>query len=333
MTNNLNSSIDMSLRQRAAWFSLLTSFVVFSLKAFAYYRTHSTAVLSDALETIVNIIAAIVALVVIKYVSQPADEDHPYGHGKVEYFSAAFEGGLIFFAALVILIEGVKALISGSLASDLQEGLIYVGAASLCNLILGLYLRKIAHEQKSETLAASSAHVISDVVTTGAVLVGLGLVMLTGWTWLDPVMAIVVALHLGWESWQIVRRSFAGLIDEIDISSLDPLVESLSKNKQIGIINIHNLKVIRAGSFHHVDAHLVVPEFWDVGRVHELSNQYEHLVVKDYPFDGEIAFHVDPCHSKYCDICELADCPFRKEKYQSAVEFKVKDLIKGPRRA
>ena len=134
-----NSLIDMNLRKKAALLSLLVSFVVFALKLYAYNLTHSTAVLSDALETIVNIIAAGVALVVIRYVSAPADEDHPYGHGKVEYFSAAFEGGLIFFAAIIILIQGSMALIKGQNLNQIEDGLLLMGISTVINLVLGIY--------------------------------------------------------------------------------------------------------------------------------------------------------------------------------------------------
>ncbi len=330
MENWHTSSIDMALRKKASILSLVVSVLVFSIKLYAYHMTSSTAVLSDALESIVNVVAALVALVVINYVAQPADKEHPYGHGKVEYFSAAFEGGLIVFAAILIAFQGIMALIRGHALSELQDGMLLVGFATLLNLFLGLYLKRVSKAQMSDALAASASHILSDVVTTVGIVVGLGLVMFTGWNWIDPLLAIGVSLHLVWEGVKIVRRSVSGLIDEVDVGSLKSLTEAFDRNRRAGIINIHNLKTIRSGSFHHVDAHLVVPEFWDIATVHEITLDFEKAVVKDYPFDGEIAFHLDPCLRKYCHMCELADCSIRQEKFKAFQKFVPEDLINGP---
>lgn len=330
MQEGLASSINMSPKKHAAILSLVCSIFVFGLKILAYHWTHSTAIFSDALETVVNVIAAVVALFVIQYVSAPADDDHPYGHGKVEYFSAAFEGGLIFFAALIIFVKGVIALINNEPLNPLEGGLVLITAASIANLILALYLKKVGREQKSETLLASGAHIMSDVVTSAGVLLGLALVFLTGWVWLDSVVAITLAFNLAWEGYKIVRRSISALIDGVDLESLKQLSEAFEKNRIEGVINIHKLKAIRSGSFHHVDAHLVVPEFWDVRTVHGISHEFEKAVVKDYPFDGEIAFHIDPCQRKYCRICTLKVCPIRLHPFEVHQKFNLQDLMHGP---
>jgi cation diffusion facilitator family transporter len=324
------SSIDMGLRKKAAALSFLVSVVVFSIKLYAYHLTLSTAILSDALESVVNIVAALVAVVVIRYVSEPADKEHPYGHGKVEYFSAAFEGGLIVFAALMIAYQSIMALVKGHTLNQLDDGLVLVVIATVFNFGLSLYLKRVSQVQKSEALAASGAHLMSDVVTTAGIVLGLGLVIITKWYWIDPLLAIGVSFHLIWEGSKIVRRSISGLIDEVDVSSLRSLSESFSRNRREGIINIHNLKTIRSGSFHHVDAHLVVPEFWNIATVHELTEEFERAVVQDYPFDGEIAFHLDPCLKKYCQMCELGSCPVRVEKFVKAQNFVPEELINGP---
>lgn len=317
-------------RKKAAVISVLVSVFVFAIKVVAYYATHSTAVLSDALESTVNVVASVVALIVIRVVSQPADEDHPYGHGKLEYFSAAFEGGLIFFAALMILRESIDALLSGQAARQLEFGLIIMVAAALINFLLGYYLKKIGDREKSEALRASSAHVISDVWTTVGVLAGLGLVLLTGWQWLDPVIAIVVALNLAYEGYKIVRKAGGSLIDEVDTEVLQELASALEKNRRPGIIDVHKLRIIRSGRFHHVDAHLVVPEYWDVSHTHAYCEEFEKSVVKDYPFDGEIAFHLDPCKRAYCKHCEMVECPIRRHAFEKQDPFTVVSLTGEP---
>lgn len=326
-TNVLSSE---KYRTRAAWISAIASLLIFLLKIGAYKLTNSAAVLSDALESIVNVVASIVALFVIRFATQPADEEHPYGHGKAEYFSAAFEGGLIFFAALMIIAESLKALVSHAPPQKLEVGISIIGVAAFLNLILGIFLKRVGKNHHSEALQASGAHVISDVTTTVGVMVGLGLVIWTRIEWLDPAIAILVGLHLAFSGFGIVRQSWGGLLDESDEEALANLADSIGRNRRPGIIDIHHLRVIRSGSFHHVDAHLVVPEYWDVAFVHNVTNEFEQQVVKDYTFDGEIAFHLDPCKKSYCQICDVMDCPIRMVPFESLRPLTVKSLTSGP---
>ncbi len=315
---------------RASRVSFVASVIVLGIKFAAYYLTHSQAVLSDALESIVNVLAALVALVLMKLTLEPADEEHPYGHGKIEYFSAAFEGGLISFAAAVIGYEAVAALVRGEVAHRLEEGVVYILVATLLNLFLGLYLKHIGKKHHSEAMLASGTHVMTDVWTTLAVAVGLGIVYWTGWQWVDPLVALLVAFHLAANGYMIVRRSMSGLLDEMDHESLTKLSLAFQKNLEPGLIDIHHLRTIRSGRFHHIDAHLVVPEFWDVGKTHMVTHQFEARVVNDYPFDGEIAFHIDPCQRKFCTRCDLQTCHVRAQKFQMRSSLDVKALIAGP---
>ncbi len=319
------------IRNRAAWVSAVASLCIFALKLWAYRVTESTAVLSDALESTVNVMASIVALFVIRFASQPADHDHPYGHGKAEYFSAAFEGGMIFFASLMIIGESVKALIFHEPTKQLELGLLVMAGAAILNLALGIYLRHVGKTHHSEALRASGTHVLSDVLTTVGVMAGLGLVLWTKIDWIDPVVAILIGLQLAYAGFKIVRGSLGGLLDEIDETTLKDLTTSLDKCRRPGIIDIHELRVIRSGRFHHVDAHLVVPEYWDVAHVHIETHDFEKCVVGDYVFDGEIAFHLDPCKKSYCSECNVSECPIRLKPFKALVPFTVKSLTGGPR--
>lgn len=317
---------------RSAWISLIASVGITSMKFVAYYVTQSQAVFSDALESIVNVLTAIVALIVMKFVSEPADEQHPYGHGKLEYFSSAFEGGMIAFASLAIAYEAVISLIKGPVLHKLEMGMAVVGVAAVLNLLLFLHLNWVAKKHHSEALLASAAHVLSDVITTVGVIVGLILVKVTGWIWLDPLVALLVAVQLLYSAYRIVRQSAGGLIDEIDLRSLGKLVTAINKNKKLGLIDVHNVKIIRSGKFHHVDAHLVVPDFWDTIKVHNESHEFEKNVVADYPYDGEFAFHVDPCQKEYCSICEFEPCPIRQRPFSQCRLVTVESVIKGPQK-
>lgn len=316
--------------QKSAWISLLASVFILFAKFFAYSLTHSTAVLSDATESIINVIAAVVALFVLRAVAVPADDDHPYGHGKLEYFSSAFEGGLIAFAALVIAYEAVHALIVGNVIRQPALGLWIMAGAGVVNLFLGLHLKRVGKKWNSEALKASGIHVISDVWTTVGVIVGLGVVAITHIGWIDQVVALIVAAQLCYSGISIVRRSAGGLIDEIEPTSLAELAAAFEKHRQPWIIDIHHLKVIRSGRFHHIDAHLVVPEFWDVAHTHAESQKLEMNVVATYPFDGEVAFHIDPCERKYCAHCRVDGCPIRLHQFEFLKPFSVEHVVHGP---
>jgi cation diffusion facilitator family transporter len=314
----------------SARISLILSIVILAVKFGAYALTHSQAVFSDALESIVNVITAIIALIVMKLVAEPADAEHPYGHGKLEYFSSAFEGGMIAFAALAIAYEAVKALIMGSEVHDLEVGMVVVAVAALLNFLLGMHLRGVGKKYLSEALMASSAHVLSDVWTTVGIIVGLLLVKVTGWQWLDPAIALAVAVMLAASGVKIVRQAAGGLIDEVDLKAVESLVSALNLHRKPGLIDVHNTRIIRSGRFHHVDAHLVVPDFWDALKVHTESHDFEQKVVATYPFDGEFAFHVDPCRQEFCELCDLESCPIRLKPLVEKRALTVTSVIKGP---
>jgi cation diffusion facilitator family transporter len=266
----------------------------------------------------------------MKTVSAPADEDHPYGHGKIEYFSSAFEGGLIAFASLFIAVEAIRALFNKSAVTHIDQGMVLIVGAALANLALGLFLRRQSNRFKSEALSASAHHVLADVWTTVFAFAGLLLMALTGWWWIDGSVALMMAGYLGYTGVHIVRRSVGGLLDELEPGALAELTEVLESSRQPGIIDIHNLKFIRSGRFHHIDAHIVMPYFWEVKKAHQLGEQYEKNVVSAYPYDGEIAFHIDPCEAKYCKMCELEGCQVRKFPFQKRRSFKNLEITKGP---
>ena len=296
--------------QKAARFSFFVSLVVLALKFFAFYKTQSTGILSDALETIVNVVTAVVAIIVLKYALEPADEDHPYGHGKLEYFSAAFEGGIILFAAFAIIFESIRSIIQGHEIKNLHIGVFYIILASIINGVVGLYLLQVGKNQNSEALKASGAHLLADVKTTAGVIFGLGLYHYTGLKWIDSLIGLLVGLWLGYESIKIIKRNVGGLLDAADVESVRALAQNIQTHLVDGIIDIHNVRIIRSGSFHHIDAHIVVPEFWNAKTVHQTSHQFEKKVVESYKYEGEFAFHTDPCYQKYCRVCTIHSAHF-----------------------
>jgi len=310
------SLADDQQRLYAARVSLVVGVLIMLCKFFTFRLTASEAVLSDALESIVNVVSAGMVLLTIRLTSKPADRDHPYGHGKVEYFSSAFEGGLVAFAALLICIEAAGALIYGHELHQLGLGLYLVVIAGLGNLWLGLFLKQRGKRLKSEALLASGSHILSDVWTSIGVLAGLLIVRLTGWVWVDAVFALGVGVYLATVGVGIVRRSIAGLMDEEDPQILHELAQVMQPHMTQGIIDVHEMKLIRSGRNHHLDFHLVLPEFWDVTQVHNRVKEFEAAVFENYPYSGEMHFHYDPCRKNYCQHCDLDNCPIRQVEFE-----------------
>jgi cation diffusion facilitator family transporter len=318
---------DARVRLRAGLISLVVAVVLLAAKYSAYRLTGSTAILSDALESIVNVVAAVFALGGLVFAGRPADRNHPYGHGKIEFFSAAFEGGLIAFAAVLIMYEVAQSLMRGVEVQQLEAGLGIVFAAGVVNLLLGLFLVRTGRRHSSLTLVADGQHVLSDFWTSLGIVAGLILVRVTGLPWVDPVVAALVALNLMWTGVRLVRRAAGGLLDEEDTALLGRLLGVLQPHVGQGVIRIHHLRAIRAGRFHHVDAHLVVPEFWSVERAHELAETLAARVIKELGVEGELAFHTDPCHRIYCAMCDLDDCPVRREPFRARPSLTLEEAV------
>jgi cation diffusion facilitator family transporter len=302
---------DTRIRLRAGLISLAVGIALLGVKFFAYQLTGSTAVLSDALESIVNVVAALFALGSLLFAGRPADRNHPYGHGKIEYFAAAFEGGLIAFAAIMIIYEAAQAFVEPPDLQQLDLGLVITLGAGIANAVLGWFLVRTGKATESLTLIADGKHVLSDFWTSVGVVVGLLLVRLTGITWFDPLVAVLVGVNLGWTGVKLVRHAAGGLLDEEDTALIGKLVKTFDDFRLPGIIRIHHLRAIRSGRFTHVDAHLVVPEYWPVDRAHVLAESFEERVMSACGVEGEIVFHIDPCHRAYCAQCDVMDCPVR----------------------
>jgi cation diffusion facilitator family transporter len=327
MTDGVAEGVEARVRLRAVVISLAVSVVLLAAKYQAYRLTGSTAILSDALESIVNVVAAVFGLGGIIFAGRPADRNHPYGHGKIEFFSAAFEGGLIAFAAVLIVYEVVVALLEGPQVRALDLGVTIVLGAGLINLALGFYLVRTGRKYDSLTLVADGRHVLADFYTSAGIVIGLLLVRFTGIAWLDPLVAAVVALNLLWTGFRLVRVAAGGLLDEEDPALLDRLLKVLQPHLGQGVIRIHHLRAIRAGRFHHVDAHLVVPEFWTVERSHELAEDLGERVVKELGVEGEMTLHTDPCHRIYCAMCDLDDCPIRREAFRGRPPLTLDEAV------
>jgi cation diffusion facilitator family transporter len=327
-TTWLDRQRDTRVRMRAGLISLVVGVGLLGVKFFAYQLTGSTAVLSDALESIVNVVAAVFALGSLAFAGRPADRNHPYGHGKIEYFAAAFEGGLIAFAAILIIYEAVQGFFQPAELRQLDLGVVITFAAGLVNAALGWFLLRTGRATQSMTLVADGKHVLSDFWTSLGVTIGLLLVRFTGLTWFDPLVAAIVGLNLGWTGFWLVRHAAGGLLDEEDTQLIGRLVKAFDAYRMPGIIRIHHLRAIRSGRFTHVDAHLVVPEYWPVDRAHVLAESFEERVMGAWGGEGEIIFHTDPCHRAYCVQCDVMDCPVRQAPFVARPPHTLEEAVR-----
>jgi len=320
------------VRWRAGLLSLAVAVVLLAAKYEAWVLTGSTAVLSDALESIVNVVAAMFAIGGLLYAGIPADRNHPYGHGKIEFIAAAFEGGMIAFAALAIIWEAVPALVEGPDLHQLDVGLLIVTAAGLCNGALGMLLVRVGRRHESVLLVADGKHVLSDFWTSVGIVVGLGLVHLTGFLWLDPAVAIAVALVLLATGWRLVRSAAGGLLDEVDPELVARFVQVFAPHLGQGVIRVHHLRAIRAGRAAHFSAHLVVPEFWTVDHAHELTEELAQRVQRELG-EGEITFHTDPCHRAYCAMCDVEACSVRVQPFGGRPPLSAEEAMRPDRQS
>jgi cation diffusion facilitator family transporter len=276
-----------------AWLSVLTSVVTIGLKFGAWWLTGSVGLLSDAIESLVNLAAALVALWTLAYVSHGADDDHHFGHEKAEYFSSGIEGGLIFVAAASIIATAIPGLINPQPLQQLGLGLVLSVLAAGANALCGWFLLQGARAHRSITLEADAHHLLSDVWTTVGVLVAVLLVPLTGWWRLDPLVAIAVALQILWTGWVLIKRSFDGLMDKsIPEAERALVVAQLETIKQKGG-DYHALRTRRAGRKHFVDVHILLPGSMSIQEGHDLVQSLESSIMRELPM-VEVLTHLEP---------------------------------------
>lgn len=281
-------------RFRAVLISLLVGFGMLAGKWSAYLLTGSHAILSDALESVVHVFATGIALWSVLLSLRPPDPKYPYGYGKVGNFSAGFEGGLITLAALAIIYEAIQGFLDPQPLRALGLGLLLIAVAALVNLVLGWWLIRLGRQSGSLILEADGHHVRSDSITSIGVLVGIALVWLTGWRWLDPAIAVAVALSILSTGYRLVREAALGLMDRADPGLLTRIVEVLEQARRPGWIDVHQLRAWRAGDRSFVDFHMVVPGDWTVVRLHETNDECRAVLRAALGPETEVLIHFDP---------------------------------------
>lgn len=315
LKNHSSSSPGGNQRVWISVISVIIGMGLLLLKFYAYNLTNSQTIFSDALESIVNVVAGIITLIAVIVAARPADDDHPYGHGKVESIAASFEGGAILLAGLLIILKAIEVYYSGDIVTELDMGLLITVGTGLGNGLLGYIIYWRGKKLHSEALRSSGTHLMTDMLTSVGVVMSLLLVKWSGMMWIDPLVAIVLGFILCLSGAKILIRSGYILMDGLDEETLRSIAKNYEKNYSPGVIHIHYTRVIRSGNFHHIDCHMVIPEFWTVSEGHKFSEQFESDFIKDYLAGSELKIHLDPCRRVYCENCELKNCPIREKEF------------------
>lgn len=299
----------------------IVGIILFVGKLYAWHLTNSDAVFSDAMESIVNIIAAFMGLYSLYLAAKPKDHDHPYGHGKVEYVTSGIEGALIIFAGIMIIVEATDSLLHGNTLQKLDWGIFIIAATALINYILGYISYKKGVKENSLVLQSSGKHLQSDTITTGGVVISLILVYLTGINWIDAAVAMVFGGYIIFIGYGIIRKALSGIMDEADLSMVARLAEFLNQNRKKEWIDIHNVRIQQYGARLHIDAHMTLPWYFELRDAHNEMEEMIKQIAANTDRNVEFNFHMDDCKTFSCEICEIFECPVRELPFVKRVEW------------
>ncbi len=314
---------------RVQFFVLILGVGLMLIKFLAHLLTQSNAILSDALESIINVAAGAFALYSLWLSQKPKDLDHPYGHGKIEFISIGFEGGMIVIAAFYILFEAVHSFIKPQEIKQLDMGIYLITFSGLINFIMGKYMVKIGTANKAGVMIADGKHLITDTYTSLGLILGLIQVKITNFLWLDGVIALGMGALILYTGYGLIRKSIAGLMDEADEEILKELLPMLNLNRKKEWIDIHNLRVVKYGSNYHIDAHVTLPYYWNLEKAHEEVSAIDYLVANKFHKDIELFIHADPCIPSCCAICNISDCQVRTSPFQQTIEWTHANVLKN----
>lgn len=305
------------------------SVTLLGVKFIAYYSTHSVSVLTDALESIVNVVAGFVGLFSLYVAAKPRDSDHPYGHGKAEFISAAIEGTMISSAGAIILYKAIQHLINPVELHKIDFGMILVSATAAINFIVGYFCLKTGKKNNSAALIASGKHLQTDTWSTVGIVAGLLLLYLTGQTWIDSAVACIFGILIIFTGYRILRHSLAGIMDEADMKLLGKMVVILNTNRKENWVDLHNLRVIKYGSVLHVDCHLTVPWYLNVHEAHREIDALGELIRKEFGESLELFVHSDGCLPFSCRICNKENCKERKNTFEKQIVWTLENISRN----
>ncbi|WP_341836279.1 cation diffusion facilitator family transporter [Chitinophaga pollutisoli] len=308
--------------------SLGISLLLTVAKFAAYFLTHSVAILSDALESIINVVAGAFACYSIYLSGKPKDENHPYGHGKVEFFSIGFEGAMIFIAGILILFKAGQFFFVHPGLEQIDNGLWMIGGTAAANLLVGLYLIRSGKKLGSITLSGNGQHLLTDSYSSMALIAALLVLRFTGLVWIDPLVSVCIAALILRKGYQLMRQSISGLMDETDMKVVDRVADILNRNRRAAWIDVHNMRVQQYGNNYHIDCHVTLPWYMNLSEVHEELKFMETTVDRELGgHETEFFIHPDPCIPESCRRCQIDDCKVRQFPRETRIEWSRANML------
>ncbi len=319
-----NKKIKLIIQRRIVIFSV----ILFIGKLIAYYLTNSVGILTDALESTVNVLTGFISLYSISIALKPRDANHPFGHGKIESLSASIEGILILLAGLIIIFEAIKRLFNPVEIQQLDVGIIIIAIAGIINYMLGYYSIKTGRKYNSIALVSGGKHLQSDTYSTIGLVVGLILLLVTKLAWLDSAIATLFGSIIIVTGYKILRETTSNLMDEADTNVLKEIVEIVSKNKSNQWINIHNLKLLKYGDTYHIDCDLTLPWYMNIADAHNESDLVMKVISDNYDKKIDYTIHTDACKPHLCKHCQVLNCSYRTQEFSKALDWTLDKMIK-----
>ena len=297
------------------------------VKFYTWYITNSNAVLSDAFESILNIGTGVFALYSLYLSGIPKDKNHPYGHGKIEFVMSGLVGGFIFITGLFIILKSSYNFFNPNLIFNLDTGIYLTIFSGSVHLLMGIVLLSRGRRFKNLVLESEAKHLISDGISSVALILGLVLILLTGFAWLDQLVAIALGGLIIYSGFGLLRNAFAGIMDEADLILIDQIISQVNKNRRSAWIDLHNFRVIKYGSKLHIDCHLTIPWFYNQIQGHEEISIFEEEVDKYCGDSVELFIHADPCEPpEMCRFCNMKNCSYRKQSLETQIDWDVENV-------
>ena len=320
MNNNINKINTMKL-------TLIVGCFLMGLKFLAYYLTQSSAILTDAIESIVNVLAGSFALYSLYYAAKPKDEDHPYGHGKIEFLSTGVEGGMVTLAGVAMTIKGISAFFNPHDLQNIDIGLGISLFSGIVNYLLARLLIKKGTALHSSTMVADGKHLLTDTWSSAGLVVGLIVIYFTHLFWVDYVITIGLGIFIVITGFQLIKESIFNLLDKADYGKIEHLISVLNTKRNPSWIDIHNLRVVKYGSVVHVDCHMTLPWYYTLEESHKEVDDLDKLATTEFSHEIEFFIHADPCLPKSCSICEMKDCKVRKNAFVKRLEWNMGNVL------
>ncbi|WP_210465890.1 MULTISPECIES: cation diffusion facilitator family transporter [Rufibacter] len=313
---------------------LVLALVLLSVKFGAFFLTNSNAILTDALESIINFVAGGVALYSVYLAAKPKDKDHPYGHGKIEFISSGLEGSLITLAGVAIIVKSVYNLLYPQPIHAMDVGIFLTLATGLVNYLAGRYLIKRGTKHHSLTIIANGKHLLSDAYSSLGLVIGLGCIYFTNILWLDSVVAIIFGSFITYTGYGIVRNSISGVMDEADHELMDRIITVLNQSRRENWIDLHNMRVIKYGSQLHIDCHLTLPWYFNLQEAHKEVELLQDMISEEMGDVVELFVHLDPClPPASCCLCTKSDCHVREHAFVGRVEWTLANVSENEKHA